>query len=260
MLVATIALALLATSQAGAYRENIHPEFHSGLSINSVPAADRDHWMRVASESIWYPPVSHPCPQAPFGTAIVNTTSNELICAIANRVGSTGDPTQHGEITAIQHCTNVLQKKGLTPQQILAAWKDFSLYTNAEPCTMCLSAIRWAGFKEVIYGTSVRTIAENGRNQIYIPSNLVLEKSYSFGHATLMLGNVLTVETDPLFKHQFNESAPCPVGCHRTRVGNARVKTCEPVANWQKLVHLTHADDERVGAQPTGKTPFHIEL
>lgn len=161
MLVTKLSLALLAAAHAKAYRENIHPEFYSGLSINGVPATDRDHWMRLANSAIYYPPVSHPCPQAPFGTAIVNTTSNELVCAIANRVGSTGDPTQHGEITAIQHCTNVLQKKGLSPQQILAAWKDFSLYTNAEPCTMCLSAIRWAGFKEVIYGTSVRTIAES---------------------------------------------------------------------------------------------------
>lgn len=161
MLATTLALALIAATQAAGYREDIHPEFQSGLSINSVPATDRDHWMRLANSAIYYPPVSHPCPQAPFGTAIVNTTSNELICAIANRVGSTGDPTQHGEITAIQHCTNVLQKQGLSPQQILAAWKDFSLYTNAEPCTMCLSAIRWSGFKEVIYGTSVRTIAES---------------------------------------------------------------------------------------------------
>lgn len=161
MLIGTMSVLLLAAAQASAYREQIHPEFHSELSINSVPSSDRDHWMRLANEAIYYPPVSHPCPQAPFGTVIVNTTSNELVCAIANRVGSTGDPTQHGEITAIQHCTNVLHKKGLTPQQILAAWKDFSLYTNAEPCTMCLSAIRWAGFKEVIYGTSVRTIAES---------------------------------------------------------------------------------------------------
>lgn len=26
---------------------------------------------------------------------------------------------------------------------------------------MCASAIRWAGFKEVIYGSSIRTIAES---------------------------------------------------------------------------------------------------
>ena len=32
----------------------------------------------------------HPCPQAPFGTAIVNTTSDELVCVISNAVGTTG--------------------------------------------------------------------------------------------------------------------------------------------------------------------------
>lgn len=74
----------------------------------------------------------------------------------------TTDPTMHGEITAIRKCTEVLAARGLTPQEILAAWKHFSLYTNGEPCPMCASAIRWAGFREVIYGSSIRTIAESG--------------------------------------------------------------------------------------------------
>lgn len=107
----------------------------------------------------------------------------------------------HGEITAIRHCTDILRQRGWSPQRILQSWKDFSLYTNGEPCPMCASAIRWAGFKEVVYGSSIRTIAESkqvyrkpktlaepidGRNQIYIPSSLIWEKSYSLGHATLM--------------------------------------------------------------------------
>jgi len=74
----------------------------------------------------------------------------------------TPDPTMHGEITAIRKCTEVLTERGLSPQEILAAWKQFSLYTNGEPCPMCASAIRWAGFKEVIYGSSIRTIAQRG--------------------------------------------------------------------------------------------------
>jgi len=145
------------------------------------------------------------------------------------------DPTMHGEITAIRHCTDILRERGWSAQKILQSWKDFSLYTNGEPCPMCASAIRWAGFKEVIYGSSIKTIAESkldaepgtradlvdGRNQIYIPSALIWEKSYSLGHATLLyvgvraieadtrLGNVLTNETDVFFSHQFNESAPC---------------------------------------------------
>jgi tRNA(Arg) A34 adenosine deaminase TadA len=70
-----------------------------------------------------------------------------------------------------------------------------------------MSSIRWAGFKEVVYGTSIGKIAEAGRNQIYIPSSYILEKSYSMGHMTLMLGNILTNETDIMFGHQVR--MPC---------------------------------------------------
>jgi tRNA(Arg) A34 adenosine deaminase TadA len=50
------------------------------------------------------------------------------------------DPTMHGEISTIRHCTDVLRAKGLTPQQILASWRDFTLYTNGK-CTILLSVI-----------------------------------------------------------------------------------------------------------------------
>jgi tRNA(Arg) A34 adenosine deaminase TadA len=152
-------LLLPALPLALAYDVEIHPEYQQGLSINDVPAERRLHWMRVANEAIYAD--GHPCPQAPFGTAIVNTTSDQLVCVTSNKVGTTGDPSMHGEISAIRHCTDVLTEKGLSPMEILASWKEFSLYTNGEPCPMCASAIRWAGFKEVIYGSSIKTIAES---------------------------------------------------------------------------------------------------
>nr|AEG78607.1 FCY1 [Cryptococcus gattii] len=200
-------LSLLFATIALAYQVEIHPEYQQGLVTNDVPAERRLHWMRVANEAVNVD--GHAFPQASFGTAIVNTTSDELVCVTSNKVGVTGNPAVHGEISVIIHCTEALTGQGWTPQEILAGWKDLSLYTNGEPCPMRASAIRWAGSKEVIYGTSIRTIAENGRNQIYIPSSMVWEKSYSLGHATLMLGNVLTNETNVFFAHQFNESAPC---------------------------------------------------
>jgi len=77
----------------------------------------------------------------------------------------------HGEITAIRHCTDILRQRGWSPQRILQSWKDFSLYTNGEPCPMCASAIRWAGFKEVIYGSSIRTIAESKLDLTWLRKN-----------------------------------------------------------------------------------------
>lgn len=75
-----------------------------------------------------------------------------------------------------------------------------------------------------------------GRNQIYIPSSYVLQKSYSLGHQTLMLGNILTNETDVLFGHQFNESAPCPVGCSRMPSTPQSVSQCAPRDNWRDII------------------------
>jgi len=56
----------------------------------------------------------------------------------------------HGEISAINACTAVFIAKNLTATQIFAAWGELSIYTNAESCPMCASAIRWAGFKGMI--------------------------------------------------------------------------------------------------------------
>lgn len=81
-------LSLLFTTAALAYQVEIHPEYQQGLAINDVPAERRLHWMRVANEAVYAD--GHPCPQAPFGTAIVNTTSDELVCVISNKVGVTG--------------------------------------------------------------------------------------------------------------------------------------------------------------------------
>lgn len=106
---------------------------------------------------------------------------------------------------------------------------------------------------QVIYGTSIAKIAEMGRNQIYIPSSYVLQKSYSLGHQTLILGNILTNETDVLFGHQFNESAPCPLGCERKLESGQRVSQCVPQPDWKTTVKAYQTKRD-------GKSALHDEL
>ena len=193
------------------------------VALNDIPYSTREHWMRFANQA----PVSliSPCSFAPFGSAIVNHTSQtgigELVCLGANNISVTGNPALHGEIAAIINCTGILTDAhglyGHTP-----AWADLSLYTNAESCPMCASAIRWAGFKEYVYGTSINTLISKGWSQIAISSYDVFQQSSSLGTVTSYLGGVLENETDQSFSWQFSTSYPCPRGCSRN------VAKCSP--------------------------------
>ncbi|ORY65027.1 cytidine deaminase-like protein [Pseudomassariella vexata] len=184
----------------------------SGLTVNSLPWDKRVEYMRKTNQALYSQ--SGPCPFAAFGAIIVNHTADEVVCEGANF--RTGDPTIHGEISAINACTAKFTAMGMTPTQIYAAWGELSLYTNAESCPMCASAIRWAGFKEYIYGTTIQHNYNVGWGVMTLSSYDVFQQSRQLpGYQTVMLGQILTNETDPLFSWQYNASAPCPNGCFR---------------------------------------------
>lgn len=167
------------------------------------------------------------CPFAAFGTAIVNHTASdgigELICTGVNQNSVTGNPTLHGEIVAISNCSDILTDPNgaykLSASEASAAWADFTLYTNAESCPMCASAIRWSGFKEYVYGTSIGRLIETGWGQIAIESAEVFKESWNLGTSTKFVSEVLTNETDPYFLWQFQADYPCPGSCSRGDTG-----------------------------------------
>ncbi|GAA6019924.1 hypothetical protein JCM8202_001755 [Rhodotorula sphaerocarpa] len=230
---AIIALACAHSALGSAYPGlGLHNDNQSGLSLNGVPATTRTKWMRVANNAVPEILGSGHCSHFPFGVAVVNTTSDELVCVAANQVGITGNPSLHGEISGLKRCTKVLTERGLSPTEILEAWRDLSMYTTGEPCPMCASALRWAGMGEVIWATSIETIIRGGRNQIYLPSSLIVSASYSLPHQTHWFGSVLANETDPGFLHQFDEAVQCPEGCYRGTVEGSRVSTCLPTEEW----------------------------
>lgn len=124
-----------------------------------------------------------------------------------------------GEIAAINNCTAILTNPSgpnkMTASEANDAFSALSLYTNAESCPMCASAIRWAGFKEYIYGTSIDKLIEKGWGQIRVGSMEIFEQAFDLGTSTRLIGEVLTNETDPYFLWQYDPSYPCPDGCHR---------------------------------------------
>jgi len=204
-----------------------HPEQQTldpSHAVDEIPLSTREHWMHRAIE-VLIEHASSPCTFAAFGAVIVNhtdpTSLGELICEAINSAGRRGNPTLHGEMVAIHRCTEVLQgpQFGLGPAEAIAALRDLTLYTTAEPCPMCASAIRWAGFRECVYGTSIEKLVQLGWRQIGISSAEIIARSNDLGTRTTLREGVLQRETDPLFSWQFDQNAPCPEGCIRNDDG-----------------------------------------
>lgn len=63
------------------------------------------------------------------------------------------DPTAHGEVEAIRVACKKLGSPHLS---------GCTLYTSAEPCTMCYSACMWAHVKAVYFGATYEDVKEYG--------------------------------------------------------------------------------------------------
>ena len=79
----------------------------------------------------------------PFGSVVAK--DNEIISEGMNRVTVNNDPTAHGEITAIRQACMKLNTFDLS---------GYELYSNCEPCPMCLSAIYWSHIDKVYYANT----------------------------------------------------------------------------------------------------------
>ena len=79
----------------------------------------------------------------PFGAVIVK--NDKIIAEGSNKVTSTNDPTAHGEIVAIRKACKELNNFNLSGCKI---------FSTAEPCPMCLSAIYWARIDEIYYANT----------------------------------------------------------------------------------------------------------
>lgn len=87
----------------------------------------------------------------PFGAVIV--CNGKIICSCHNTVVESHDATAHAEINAIRTASKILNTHDLS---------NCILYTSAEPCPMCLSAIIWSNIKEVYYCNTKKDADEIG--------------------------------------------------------------------------------------------------
>ena len=80
----------------------------------------------------------------PFSAVIVDQ-NDKIIAEGSNKVTSTNDPTAHGEIVAIREACKKINNFNLS---------GFEIYSTAEPCPLCLSAIYWARIDKIYYANT----------------------------------------------------------------------------------------------------------
>lgn len=149
-------------------------------ATRTPPRHSDEYYMDIALQ------VAKHNPKAPFGAIIVDNNTGEILAEGLN--ATTENPTFHGEMVAIN---NALKKY---PQ---IDWKNVTLYTTAEPCPMCQSAIIWTGISRVVYATSIQYLKMHGWNQIDISAAEVNSKA-PFYKGTLTSG-ILADKTNVLF-------------------------------------------------------------
>lgn len=87
----------------------------------------------------------------PFGAVVEK--DGKIIARGHNTVISSMDPTAHAEVNAIRNAAKILRTHDLS---------GCTLYTSAEPCPMCLSAIIWANIKNVYFANTKEDAEEIG--------------------------------------------------------------------------------------------------
>lgn len=126
-------------------------------------------------------------PQFPFGAVIVQRATGIIVAEGHNRVAES--PTFHGEIVVINRCA---------ADHPSIDWTALDLYTTAEPCAMCQSAVEWAGIPTVYYGTSIPYLRKLGWQQIDIRAEEVARRTPF--RQSRVVGGILAEECNALFE------------------------------------------------------------
>lgn len=156
------------------------------IFTHQAPKRTDEYYMELAVQQARHNTV------LPYGGVIVDNTTGEVLGEGFNRTSE--NPTFHGEMVAIHDCNK---------KHPHTKWENTTLYTTAEPCPMCQSAIIFTGISRVVYGTSMEYIQARAQSlskeneQINIRAADVISKA-PFYKGTLT-GGVLVDKTNELF-------------------------------------------------------------
>lgn len=155
--------------------------FAPAAALSAEERTRHERYMKLALDAL------ADAPAGPFAAVIVDRHSGEVVC---QGVGQHREnPILHGEIVAINACARITPK---------VAWRDLALYSTAEPCPMCMSAIVWLRIPELVYATSIEELAKLGINQIRLDSPTVAAAAPFYSGR--IVGGVLKEDADQLYQ------------------------------------------------------------
>jgi tRNA(adenine34) deaminase len=149
-------------------------------ALPPISMAQHERSMRAAIEE------AHGNPAYPFGAVMVRPETGEVVAKGVNN--SRENPILHGEIACMDDYVRRSGNRG---------WASLVLYTTGEPCSMCMSALVWAGIGGVVFASSIDGIRRAGIDQIDITAKTVADAAPFY--KGLLLGGVLAAETDQMF-------------------------------------------------------------
>jgi tRNA(Arg) A34 adenosine deaminase TadA len=115
----------------------------------------------------------------PFGAAVFEESSGELISVGVNLVESCNASIAHAEVVAI-----TMAQMRLNTFNLASEGRKLQLLTSAEPCAMCLAAIPWSGVHSVICAARDADVRAIGFDEGYKPSSWQKTLEYSGISAT----------------------------------------------------------------------------
>lgn len=125
-------------------------------------------------------------PITPYGAIIVYDDREILLQSVND---AQNNPLMHGELSVI----HTLFNNGFSGDR-----SKLSLYTTAEPCPMCSSAIYWAMIPKIIYGTSIPFLHELFGRQIQVRASEIFSKTPDF-YSCNLIGGIMESECNQLF-------------------------------------------------------------
>lgn len=89
----------------------------------------------------------------PFGAAIFDSDSGQVVSVGVNRVVPLNNSTAHAEMMAF-----MLAQQRLHSYRLNATQHRFVMATSAQPCAMCYGASAWAGINRILIGARRRDV------------------------------------------------------------------------------------------------------